>query len=264
MKYWSPLLACALLPACQQEKPSSEVKQPDRDRSVQGVVPSVEETATEDTTHLPYPDDTGHGADGQAALTTEWPKPDSFTPEQLEKLTEALRLANRLIKDPLFAGVLRDLQDRGQIDWRAPGTKRRYSRLPQDQWARPTAYIMEQFIQKQLNPITDFRPYRWAPGSDVTGSSTCVADPKINVNLIMNRSLGNIAGTIIHERVHTFCQRHTCNCPEENQCDLAYQAGSLARAINLYRANGSRPVSLRRHKLCAALKARLEARRLAS
>jgi hypothetical protein len=155
------------------------------------------------------------------------------------------------------------LASQGQIDWKAPGTTRRYSLLPREQWGRSSAYILEQFAQRGLNKIGDFQAYKWPQGSTVTGESACKAKPKVNVNLIMARAVESIAGTIVHERIHTFCQRHTCNCPENNQCDMAYQSGSLVRVITLYRANNSKPVSLRRYKMCKALRNELKAQQIA-
>lgn len=161
-------------------------------------------------------------------------------------------IAIRVTKDTLFNQIITELADNNEINWGS----NRLSRIPQAHRNAPTAFILSEFDSRGIYDISNFQAYVWKPRSSTTGSvSACDNYPKVNVKLL-TRNVRSIAGTIVHERVHSFCQKHLYNNRGKDACDLAYTAGSLAIAIDSYRANGSKPFRSR-SEICEALKKRL-------
>lgn len=198
--------------------------------------------------YLDITDNTTHDLDTINDLKSRWPKETTFTDANRQRLQEALSIANEVIKDSLFLNILKELDQKGKIDW----GNSRISSLPPEARQAPGAFILEQFRSRGLNKLEEFQAYEWRPGSNTTASSYCDSLPKINVNKL-DRDLDDISGTIIHERIHTFCQTHVSNFRPRNLCDLAYIAGDLSIAIYNYRAAGSKPFATD-SKICQTLR----------
>jgi hypothetical protein len=227
----------------------------------EGALP---DTAPADTMEIDLQDKTVHpdttdredtAVDDKAVKADDWPKPSSFTEEHTRILQDALVIAVRVTEDTLFNQIITELADSDEIDWGS----NRLSSIPRARRNAPTAFILSELDSRGMNNISDFQAYVWEPGSNTTGSVlACDTLPKVNVNLL-TRSLRSIAGTMVHERVHSFCQKHRYNSKDRDGCDLAYHAGSLAIAIDAFRENGSRPFRSR-SEICDALRKRLVSR----
>lgn len=188
------------------------------------------------------------------ALNERWPQPTAFSAIQLITLQRAWDMANASVHDSLFKKILLQMSAAKEIEW---GPKRVTS-IPASQRANPGAFIISEFDKRGLLALNRFQAMLYSPGSPTTGS-TLPCDSTINVNVNkLTRSLADIAGTMVHERVHSFCQKHNNNKRKNNICDMAYISGSLSIAIHYYRANGSVPVRAT-ESLCPALDKRLRA-----
>lgn len=210
--------------------------------------PTKKDAAKQPTKYLDITDNTSHDLDTINYLKSRWPKQTTFTEANKQILQQALNIGNEIIKDSLFLNILKELDQKGKIEWGSS----RISSLPSEARQAPGAFILEQFRLKGLNKLEEFQAYEWRPGSSTTASSYCDNLPKINVNRL-DRDLDDISGTIIHERIHTFCQIHLKNTRSGDLCDFAYIAGDLSIAIYNYRAAGSKPFATD-SKICQTLR----------
>lgn len=162
----------------------------------------------------------------------------SFSRTDTVKLRNALAIARSATKDTIFGQVLRRLAAANRIDWGA----RRLGRLPREQQRRPTAFLLEEYARRGHYQLSNLSAWEWIAKPSVTGSTTpCGPNSRVNEKKL-SRTTRSVAGTMVHERAHTFCMRHNSNDITKNRCDFAYIAGDLAIAIAQYRANGSRPI----------------------
>ncbi len=190
-------------------------------------------------------------------LKRDWPKRDTFTAEQLDTLRQSLVIANSIIYDTLFYPLIQNLADSNKVDWGST----RLSSIPRDHRSAPTAFLLDQFQRRHLNRLEDFQAYRWEDDSPTTGSvEACDTLPKVNVHKL-DRGLRSIAGTMVHERVHSFCQKHISQNRDENECDLAYHVGTLTIALAAYRSNNSRSFTSRAN-MCSHLLKLLQQRNI--
>lgn len=181
-----------------------------------------------------------------------------FTESQLAKLTEALIIANDSIKDPLFEKILTDQSNAGVYSWGYG----RLSRIEERHRNDPTAFFLSEFRARGLPAINQFIPRDDYKNDDVTGSTFPCKDINFNVDNLdrASRTPVYVAGTIVHERVHSFCYQHRSNNinKDYNLCDFAYHAGHMTIIINLYRTNDSNPIKKPLIKICGSLVKRLQ------
>lgn len=181
------------------------------------------------------------------------PRPTRFTPAQVARLEAALVIARRVARDTLFGAVLRRLAANGEIDW----GNSRLRAIPRAQRGRAVAFLLDAFADRGLWAVSDLRAYDFPDESRTTSAVVACADTaRINIDKLA-RTAREIAGTMIHERAHAFCQRHRFNDRARDRCDFAYVAGDLTIVIDHFRANGSRPV-LASSRWCPALRRRLQ------
>lgn len=184
-----------------------------------------------------------------------------FTESQRAKLSEALAMANAAIRDTLFEKVLIAQSIAGVFDW---GYGRLNRVLPEHR-ANPVAFFLSEYRNRGLPLVSQFVGRNDYSSISVTGSTLpCSETINFNVANLDVRTAVYVAGTIIHERLHSFCFQHRSNNvrQEYNLCDFAYHAGHLAIIIALYRANNSQPIKKPPISICKSLIALLQAEKV--
>jgi len=179
-----------------------------------------------------------------------------FTEAQAGKLREALQIAASAINDTLFERILRAQSevyewDHGRLD-----------RVDQQHHADPVSFFLSELRTRGLPGMDQFVARDGYTNDDVTGSTVpCSEDINFNVDNLDRsaRTPTYVAGTIVHERMHSFCFKHRSNNVSKpyNICDFTYHAGHIAITIAQYRANGSTPIT-RPLKMCSSLLKRLQ------
>lgn len=167
-----------------------------------------------------------------------------FTEAPLTKLNEALRIANLAVTDTLFERILGAQSAADVYEW----DHGRLSRVDESHHADPVSFFLSELRTRGLPTINQFVARDRYSNDDVTGSTDPCSE-RINFNVDnldrSSRTPTYVAGTIVHERMHSFCFKHRSNDVGQayNICDFTYHAGHVAIAITLYRANGSNPIA---------------------
>jgi hypothetical protein len=175
-----------------------------------------------------------------------------FTERQRKKLEDALTIANTAVRDPLFETLLRA---RSHVyEWDAG----RLDRVDQHIGTDYVSYFLSEYRTRGLPTMGMFVAKDGYTNDDVTGS-TAPCSEKINFNVDNLDRSGRtpvfVAGTIVHERMHSFCYKHRSNDSgkDYNLCDMAYHAGHITIIVSLYRANNSRPIKKPNMPICKSL-----------
>jgi hypothetical protein len=185
-------------------------------------------------------------------------KRTQFTEAQRAKLEEALRIANVAINDTLFVKILRAQEAASVYPW----DYGRLARVDPTHHADPVSFFLSQLQTRGLLTINQFIARNDYSDNDVTGSTLpCSENINFNVNNLdrISRTPIYVAGTIVHERMHSFCFKHRSNNVNKqyNICDFVYHAGHVAITIALYRANDSKPIA-KPLAMCNSLLKRLQ------
>jgi hypothetical protein len=177
-----------------------------------------------------------------------------FTEGQRQKLNDALAIAQQALTDTLFDQLLTARDAAGSFSW----DNDRIEEVKGVQNNAYTAHFLSEFRQKGLPAISNFVAKDGYSDDDVTGSTlACSNSINFNVDNLdrSSRTPTAVAGTIVHERIHSFCLKHKSNdgTDQENLCDFAYHAGHIAIVIARYRANGSKPIAKPLKNMCEGL-----------
>ena len=185
--------------------------------------------------------------------------PVRFTDAQKTKLRDALVIAKRSIDNPLFKKILKDQSAADVYSWGYG----RLDEIDERHHSDPIAFFLSEFQSKGLPNMNQLVARDSYEDDDVTGSTVACSE-NINFNVDnLNRSSRTpvyVAGTIVHERMHSFCLKHRSNnnTKQYNLCDVAYHAGNLAIILEKYRANQSKPISKPPIAMCKSLVKRLQ------
>lgn len=179
-----------------------------------------------------------------------------FTSTQQTQLQKAVGLANTVLQDPLFERLI--ISASAHFPW----DNRRLDKVNQDQRHNPVLFFLNQYRVRGLPDVQHFVGRNDYEKKTVTASTKpCSETINFNVNNLDQRQIYFIAGTIVHERMHSFCFQHRSNNINKiyNSCDMAYHMGHIAIALSLYRANRSTAVKPPKVKMCKSLRALLHA-----
>ena len=209
---------------------------------------------------IPYVDKTVDGDSSvcvdcngsEKGVTIVYPIRATFTQAHKDTLVKALGIADTVIADPLFREIILSLAKDDAVDW----VMNKMHDIPEAHRNKATEYIMEEFAKKGLHKIDEFKAYKWADGSRTTGPCDCGKPIRVNVNKL-GRPIADIAATIVHERVHYFCQNHFTTQSECTQCDMAYITGATTFIIYEYRKGGSKTLPYDSSRMCEALRKKL-------
>jgi hypothetical protein len=178
-------------------------------------------------------------------------------------VTEAVALQPIVLSNPQFAGILRELEKQGAIEW----TDRFDSVALEDEAERyPTKmeWLLERYSTRGGYARNKVRLWwKLNPFSSTVAVTVPLRDStKLNLwNL--SKVPSSIANTLIHERGHSFGTIH----PETqerrgNECDASYVAGDLAQALLVQ--GGARAMEGFDAPMCPALCKALERHGLAT
>lgn len=155
---------------------------------------------------------------------------------QNETVNKAINLQQTIINDPLFEKILTELETSGQIDWSEGRTD--YIREKLTSYKSNTDWLLSEYKNKGgFNKDSVFLWRKFNPLSSTTAvTSQCIEKTKLN-KWNLNRNEYSILNTLIHERVHSFCQVHPKGkqTREANKCDASYVAGDLAEILISHR-----------------------------
>lgn len=178
----------------------------------------------------------------------------SFTTREHALVSDAHAIGTRTVGDPLFREIVLELSSAGGIDW--SGERARH--FPAEARVAPDEWLLEQFAAHGLFHVDSIRPWaKLLPPWSHTKATSYACGPTVKLNVLrLRRSEYSVANTLVHERVHSFCQIH----PESqerppNVCDAAYVYGELAEIIARYRSGEETvtPTEEPCPSLCAAL-----------
>ncbi|MCR5890282.1 hypothetical protein LRS06_21385 [Hymenobacter sp. J193] len=170
-----------------------------------------------------------------------------------------MAIAENSINDSLFRRILIAQSTAGVYEW----DHDRLEEVPEQHHKDPVTFFLSEFRSRGLPTVKQFVAKDGYTDDDVTGSTVACSE-KINFNVDnldrTSRTPTYVAGTIVHERVHSFCYQHRTNDSSEdfNLCDFAYHAGHLAIVIAQYRDNNSQPITKPSIEICASLVKRLK------
>ena len=159
-----------------------------------------------------------------------------FSDSQSALVSDAIKLQNEAIASPEFAEILASLDRTNKIKWEEPLIAS--ANLEATSFPSKTAWLISKFANPGLFQTADVRPWRkWNPFSSTTATTT-PGQPYTRLNLWrLKRTNISVANTLIHERVHSFGQKHANGQSKPgNECDAAYVAGDLAESLLLQRA----------------------------
>jgi hypothetical protein len=190
---------------------------------------------------------------------------ESFTPEQIALLAEAVVRANSMTSDTTFVAVLTEMERAQEIDW----GRRKRRLLPRTALASPTRWLLDRFATEGNYRVTDigvgdftFPPTTAMTTACIPFNPTCALQTTLAPGYVtVDATINALANTLVHERVHSFGQAHgRRQTRRANLCDAAYIMGDLAEVLLARRDEGA-PVKPRQ-ALCGKLHRRLLARRV--
>ncbi|MFC7443696.1 hypothetical protein C7H62_0237 [Mesoflavibacter sp. HG96] len=174
-----------------------------------------------------------------------------------ETVKKAINLQDEVIKNPLFKKIILELEATNDIDW----SEGRTNFIKEDiaEYKSYTHWLIEKYESKGVydeNSVFLWRKFN--PFSSTTAVTTqCVETTKLN-KWKLKRDEYSILNTLIHERVHSFCQVHPNGkqTRDANVCDASYVAGDLAEILVLNQMGIKERVMNK--PICPALKKKVE------
>lgn len=174
-----------------------------------------------------------------------------------ETVKNAIDLQKDVINNPLFKKILLELEASNDIDWSEGRTN--FIKENLSDYQSNTHWLIEKYETKGVydeNSVFLWRKFN--PWSSTTAVTTqCVEKTKLN-KWKLKRDKYSILNTLIHERVHSFCQVHPNGkqTREANVCDASYVAGDLAEVLILKKM-GIKEREMNK-PICPALKKKIE------
>lgn len=148
---------------------------------------------------------------------------------------KAIELQQLVINDPLFEKILIELEESGNIHWGEERTEFIKEKLADNRLN--SDWLISNYKKKGgFNKDSVFLWRKYNPFSSTTAvTNPCVDQTKLNKWTLTDDEY-SLLNTLIHERVHSFCQIHTEEQTRNaNQCDASYIAGDLAEALILHK-----------------------------
>ncbi|QTD38108.1 hypothetical protein JL193_02035 [Polaribacter batillariae] len=169
----------------------------------------------------------------------------------------AISLQEDVINNPFFKKILLELEVTNDIDW----SEGRTSFIKEDlnDYQSNTHWLIDKYETKggyDKNAVFLWRKFN--PWSSTTAVTTkCVEKTKLN-KWKLKRDKYSILNTLIHERVHSFCQVHPNGKQTRvaNVCDASYVAGDLAEILILNKM-GVKERKMNK-PICPALKKKID------
>lgn len=145
-------------------------------------------------------------------------------------LVEAIKLQGEIVSAPIFKEVLRELESSGEIIW-----KGRTKLVKEDlsAYSSNTEWAIERFEKDGVYTSEQIKFFAQLFGRKKTKAKTipCNFVTKLNRNGLKEKKSFAVLRTLIHERSHSFCQKHKTQKRKVNMCDFSYVSGDLAESI---------------------------------
>jgi hypothetical protein len=204
-------------------------------------------------------EETSHFTLADSAVSSAAPA-DVFTPAQAARVSQAVQRTNVIVTDSTFVAVMRDLEANRRISWRGKSLEL----LPRDARALPASWLLARFAREgnytmaQIGARNFPDPLTTASTAPCDPADTaCALETDLGIQYVEEATVDAIANTLVHERVHSFGQKHARGqSRKRNLCDASYIMGDLAEALLRYRDTGAAVTP--REDLCPALHDRLE------
>lgn len=145
-------------------------------------------------------------------------------------VSESVALQQEVLANPLFAEILRELEQGNGIEW-----SRRTGSVEEDlaMYSSNTEWAISKFETEGSYTVEQVGFWwKWNPGSSTTAATvTCGETTRLN-RWRLDRNTLAITNTLIHERNHSFCLTHPDDQTRPtNKCDFSYISGDLAESL---------------------------------
>ena len=155
----------------------------------------------------------------------------TFSPARQSLVNDAIRLQDSVLTNEAFSSILRELARRDGIKW--PETIADCASANANGFPDKISWLLARFERDRGYAVSSVRAWRkFNPFSSTTAATTpCVLTTKLNL-WRLKRSPASVAGTLVHERTHSFGIVHAYGQrPAPNICDAAYVSGTTAEAL---------------------------------
>jgi hypothetical protein len=178
-------------------------------------------------------------------------------PRDGSPVAEAVALQPAVLSDPRFAGILRELEGLGAIDWsdrfHSPAVEEEAMRFP-----NKLEWLLGRYAERGGYGLDKVRLWRKVNPWSSTVAVTVPLEDSTKLNRWqLSKVPSSIANTLIHERGHSFGTVHPeTQTRRGNECDASYIAGDLAQALLVQ--GGARAREAFDKPMCPALCASLQ------
>jgi hypothetical protein len=183
----------------------------------------------------------------------------SFQAQHENYIASAIELQSTALSDPLFAGILLELHEAGDVIWDERLTEE--AKAEAGAFDNKIIWLLGKYESSGGLDRVNLKPWRkWIPPWSATTAKFNPNNGIVSLNLNrFNKDQFALANTFIHEKNHSFGLIHDSTQSRiGNQCDAGYLAGDLAEAIlrSSVGNTGTTPHAPSCPALCGALEER--------